>query len=388
MPHAALTYETAGPKVRLAMDALAMRDVEAIPAFTIFAMDTAYMERRTGRSPGEYQNDPEGVYLDFQRAAGVGLIDQYIPENPLSMGDHGYTPDTERGASTGADGIILDGIRIDSPEAVAEHLERIVFPQLRAEIAQTNREEPVKVAELIRRERVLQDRFGPSILKTPYDGFQYFPYLRYTTYGYANYLMAYAMYPELMALDFALQADLAVNKNTVAVRAILEGGLPRVLRMDHDMADNRGTLVDIRSLDRLWFPHFARSIAPFLEAGVRLLWHCDGNLMEMVPRLIEAGISGFQGFQYECGMDYERICRLRTQDGAPLMVWAGVSVTRTLPYGTPEEVRRELAWLVEYGPKTGLFLGASSSITPGVPWANLDALLAGLEYFQTHGRRR
>jgi len=140
----ALTYETAGPKARLAMDALAMRDVEGIPAFTIFAMDTAYMEKRTGRSPGEYRTDPEGVYLDFQRRAGVGLIDQYIPENPLSMGAHGYEAETERGASTGAADIVLDGIRIDSPEAVAEHLERVVFPQLRAEIAEADRRKPEK----------------------------------------------------------------------------------------------------------------------------------------------------------------------------------------------------------------------------------------------------
>jgi len=72
--------------------------------------------------------------------------------------------------------------------------------------------------------------------------------------------------------------------------------------------------------------------------------------MAMVPRLIEAGIAGFQGFQYEAGMDYPRICRMRTRDGGPLMIWAGVSVTRTLPLGTPDDVRDELRWLVENGP--------------------------------------
>jgi hypothetical protein len=152
------------------------------------------------------------------------------------------------------------------------------------------------------------------------------------------------------------------------------------------MADSRGTLVDVRSLDRIWFPHFARSIEPLLRAGIHLLWHCDGNLMEMVPRLIETGIGGFQGFQYEDGMDYERICRMRTRDGDPLMIWAGVSVTRTLPFGTPTGVRNELGWLVKHGPGVGLFLGASSSITPGVPWENLDTLMEGLTYYRTRGR--
>jgi hypothetical protein len=32
-----------------------------------------------------------------------------------------------------------------------------------------------------------------------------------------------------------------------------------------------------------WFAHFSRSIEPLLEGDIRLLWHCDGNLMDMVP---------------------------------------------------------------------------------------------------------
>jgi uroporphyrinogen decarboxylase len=199
--------------------------------------------------------------------------------------------------------------------------------------------------------------------------------------------MAYALYPEVIERDFSLQADLALLNNRAAARAIIEAGLLPLLRLDHDMADSRGTLVDIRSLDRIWFPHLARCIEPLLEAGIRLLWHCDGNLMAMVPRLLDVGLGGFQGFQYEDGMDYERICRMRTRDGDDLTIIAGVSVTRTLPHGTPADVRRELAWLVENGPETGLFLAGSSSITPGVPWENLATLVEGFHYYRQHGRQ-
>ncbi|MCX7591658.1 MAG: hypothetical protein N2255_08530, partial [Kiritimatiellae bacterium] len=183
-----------------------------------------------------------------------------------------------------------------------------------------------------------------------------------------------------------LQADLAEKTNRINAQAFVEGNLPMVKRLDHDMADSRGTLVRIESLDRIWFPHFARSIKPLLDAGVRLLWHCDGNLSQMLPRLIEAGVSGFQGFQYEDGMDYEKICRMSDRNGNPLMIWGGVSVTRTLPFGSPADVRNELKWLVKHAPPVGFFLGASSSITPGVPRRNLEALREGLMYYQEHGR--
>jgi uroporphyrinogen decarboxylase len=124
-----------------------------------------------------------------------------------------------------------------------------------------------------------------------------------------------------------------------------------------------------------------------LKSGVRLLWHCDGNLVDMVPRLLEVGIHGLQGFQYEDGMDYAQICRMKTRAGENLIIMGGVSVTQTLPYGTPDDVKRELAWLVEAGPRSGLFLGTSSSITPGVPWDNLVTLIEGLAHYRVNGRR-
>ena len=118
-----------------------------------------------------------------------------------------------------------------------------------------------------------------------------------------------------------------------------------------------------------------------------MIWHCDGNLMDLVPRLLDVGIRGFQGFQYEDGMDYEKICKMKTKDGEPLVIVGGVSVTRTLPMGTPSDVKREIDWLVDNGPETGLFLAGSSSIAPGVPWENIQTMVEGLRYYREHGRK-
>jgi hypothetical protein len=314
--------------------------------------------------------------------SGCCMVDQWIPENPLSIGEKGYEGTTPT-ATTGAEEIVCDGMRIDSPEAVAEHLERFVFPGL--ERAAADFDEPAHVRRLLEQEARGQEAIGPSLLKVPY-GVAPFPGLAYYQYGYVHYLMAYALLPEVMEKHFRLQADHAERVNRAVARAVTEGGLPPLIRLDHDMADARGTLVDIRSLDRIWFPAFARAIAPLIEAGITLIWHCDGNLMPMVPRLLEVGIAGFQGFQYEHGMDYERLCRMKTRDGEDLVVIGGVSVTTTLPRGTPEDVRRELAWLVRHAPPRGFFLGCSSSITPGVPWENLQALVEGFHHYRTHGR--
>lgn len=370
------------PTAQLALDTILQKPVRGIPSWLLHPMEHAVIERIAGFAPGSYRRQPDEVYLAFQRAAGTCLLDQYLATNPLSMGDQGYEHPADS-ATTGLETIVVDGRVIDSPEAVVAHLEEVVFPDL-AQTAATF-DEDRRMREILADEARLQALIGPRMLKSGY-GFVQFPGFAYGRYGYENYFMAYALYPDVMERHFALQADVALRNNRAAARAYVEGGLPPLFRLDHDMADSRGTLVDIRSLDRLWFPHFARCLAPLLATEVRLIWHCDGNLMAMVPRLLEVGIRGFQGFQYEDGMDYAAICAMKDREGRDLVVIGGVSVTRTLPLGTPDDVKQELDFLVAYGPRTGLFLGGSSSITPGVPIDNILTLIEGLKYYQTHGR--
>jgi hypothetical protein len=370
------------PNVRLALDTIGQRETRGIPSWMLHLMEHRYIERLAGLPEGSYRQDPEGTYLAMQLAVGTCVLDQWIPRNPLEMGSHGYEG-RAKGVTTGADAVTLDGIVIDSPEAVIEHMERFLLPDIQKQIAVFDEEQRVK--DILAHEADEQRVLGATILKTGY-AFVSFPYLSYYLYGYTPYFSAYALYPEIMERCFSLQADLSLLNNRAAARAYLEGDLPPLYRLDHDMADSRGTLPSIDSLDRIWFPHLARSLEPLVRAGVRLIWHCDGNLMAMVPRLLEAGVSGFQGFQYEDGMDYPRICAMRGRSGEELIIIAGVSVTRSLPFGEPSDVKRELDFLVANGPRRGLLLACSSSVAPGVAWENIRTLVDGLAYYRIHGR--
>ena len=369
---------------QLAYDAILGNPTTGIPIWLINPMEHRMIDRIAGLPEGSYRRDPEPTYRRMMRNAGCILVDQYIPENPLTMGDAGYEHETQPlVAGVGGGEIWVDGMRIDSPDAVADHIERFHIPYLQSLMREFD--ESARTQAVIADECGEQQRMGSDFLKNPY-GCAFFPTFDYGRYGYENYFMAYALYPDVIERLFAAQADYALLNNRAVLRAIREAGLPPLIRLDYDMADSRGTLVDIQTLDRLWFPHFARCLEPLLHSEVKLIWHCDGNLSQMVPRLLDVGLKGFQGFQYEDGMDYERICAMRTKDGEPLLIIAGVSVTRTLPWGTPDEVRREMKWLVENGPRAGLILGCSSSIAPGVPWENIQALIKGFHYYRTQGR--
>ena len=368
---------------QFALDTILRKPTLGIGIWQINPMEWRMIDRLAGVPEGTYRQDPVPTYRRMLVNSGCCMLDQWIPANPLTIGAQGYGDDRQRTATTGAERIVVDGREIREPEDVAAHLEDIEFPRMR-ELMRTLDPEAL-VRGLTTGERSVQAEVGSGILKAPYN-MAGFPRVRYAAYGYANYFMAYALYPDLMARDFKLQADCALIRNRAVARAFAEGRLAPYMRLDYDIADDRGTLMDIRSLDRIWFPHFARCLEPLVKAGITMIWHCDGNLMQMVPRLLDCGLKGFQGFQYEHGMDYDKICRMKTRDGEELLIIGGVSVTRTLPFGTPGDVKKEMDWLVRCGPKQGLFLACSSSIAPGVPWENLKTLTEGFHHYRTHGR--
>lgn len=374
---------TLGPDAELALHNIRGKSTRGIPSWLLNVMEHAVIEELAGVEPGQYVKEPESVYLAMQKTLGTCMIDQWIPRNPMSMGAQGYQGQSQLAPTQGAERIVVDGILIDSPEAVVRHMEQVAFPALRKTIDLFNHD--ALVQKIIRQELTVQTLLGSDILKVPY-GVATFPGLDYGRYGYEAYFMAYALYPEVIDEGWRLRKQYAVLHNQAVAHAYKIANLPPLCRLDHDMADSRGPLVDVRSLETRWFPLLAESIEPLLKAGILLIWHCDGNLMPMLPSLIKAGISGFQGFQYEDGMDYPTICRMTTRDGSPLLIIAGVSVTHTLPHGSPEDVRKELRFLVENGPRIGLFLGGSSSIAPATPRENILTLAEGLRYYRDHGR--
>ena len=370
----------------LAYAAINREPADGIPICWMNIMEHEIIEKLAGAPKGGYKKNPRETYVKMQKNIGACMIDQYIPENPLSMETSGYRGGN-KGNTTGADKIYADGMLIESPEDAAAHMEKHIIPNLANAIKNFGEAAESEIAKTVAEHEInSQHEIGPEILKSGY-GHLSFPVFLYYLYGYEYYFGAYALYPEIIDRVFALQGDYAYLRNKAVVKAFVQSGLPLYHRLDHDMADGKGLLANPKTLERAWVPAFIKAISPAVDAEFTLLWHCDGNLMQLVPYLLEAGINGFQGFQYEFGMDYPHICGLKAKDGKTMVIEAGVSVTRELPLGKPDDVVKQLKQLVEYGPKTGLFLGMSSSCVPGTPYENILAAVEGMKYYRKHRKQ-
>jgi len=118
-----------------------------------------------------------------------------------------------------------------------------------------------------------------------------------------------------------------------------------------------------------------RAIEPLKDAGIKIIWHCDGNIMPILDRLIDVGIDGLQGFQEECGVDFAKLAQMRSKSGDKLILLGSISVTITLPFGTVEDVKRDVERCIEIAaPGGGFVLAPTSTVGPDIPVENIFAM--------------
>ena len=139
-----------------------------------------------------------------------------------------------------------------------------------------------------------------------------------------------------------------------------------------DMAYKQRLMLGKPALLRLGvFDDVAGICARCHAKGMRVIFHSDGNIMDIVDDLVAAGIDGLNPLEKAAGMDLYALRRRHPQ----LILVGGVDVTHLLPFGTPEEVRRETRRIIEsVGAEGRLLIGSSTELGDDVPLANYLAL--------------
>ena len=339
-------------------------DEPCIIQFLIMKGD--YFTRVAGR---DYWSDREAVFLEALPRLGANLCPQFaMPYD--RMGNAGAV-DADSWASR-------RGIR--EPEELLPLIEALpsdeaLEREFDLERAVRAYADPIKaLTDATRGEVLFLSHFGSADFMGPYN-----------EWGYVPYLMALALYPDHVRRYYHYTATRAYLYNLAVVEAVRRYGLAPYVYGGQDICANDGPLCSAKTLDDIYFPELARGIAPLIENDIRIIWHCDGNIMPILDQLIEVGVSGLQGFQEEAGVPYERIVEVQSKWGRPLILWGCVSVTTTLPFGTVEDVKAAVRRsFVLAGSGRGFGLAATSSIMPEVPDENIDALFG---YGTKFGRR-
>jgi hypothetical protein len=209
-------------------------------------------------------------------------------------------------------------------------------------------------------------------------------FMWYLDFGYLNYFMLLADHKEIAHRLYLYSAECGHLQNEAIAAAICENDLPPIIYVGEDLCYNSGLFVSPKLLDQIYFPGLAYALEPLARAGIDIIWHCDGNVTPIVDRLLAMGVTGFQGFQEDVNVHLDSIVKKRTIHGRRPIILGSVQARGVLPFGSVEEVHRDVERCINtVGRESGFFLGPSAVIQPEVPIENIRALYQhGKDYGQ------
>lgn len=211
----------------------------------------------------------------------------------------------------------------------------------------------------IKQAKSLQNRHdrGEIAIRVWLDGFFWHPR---TLFGIEPHFYAFYDYPELM---HRMNSDLA-DFNIKILDAICEILTPDMIGFAEDMSYNHGPMLSEKLFNEFLKPYYKRVVPHINKKNIKILIDSDGDITDMIPWLIDAGIEGIYPLERQSGVDVNFI---RAQ--YPEFFMLGGYDKMVMPLGE-EAMRAEFERILPVMKSGGYIPSVDHQTPPGVSLAN------------------
>ena len=188
--------------------------------------------------------------------------------------------------------------------------------------------------------------------------------------------ISYTLYedPELLSE----LARIAVDFNKEAARRSVEAGCV-ALWVSEDLGDSSRGFFRLPQYRKILLPPFAELVEYIDGLGVPVLMHSCGHIRDYLPDLAQTKITAIHPLQRTAGMDLQQV---KQQYGERFCIIGNIDSSRTLPYGTPEDVAAEVRQAIKIAaPGGGYILASDHSLHDGISVENIQTMFrVGAEF--------
>jgi uroporphyrinogen decarboxylase len=167
--------------------------------------------------------------------------------------------------------------------------------------------------------------------------------------------------------------EIPFRYHQVAAERLVRQGVDMLWTGD-DIGTQRGMLFSPATWRQYYKPRMAELIAKCkaINPNLKVAYHTDGDVREVIPELIEIGIDVLNPVQPAC-MDP---AWLKREYGDRLLFWGSMDEQHTLPFGSPQDVRDQVRLRLDtIGRGGGLILGPTHHVQLDTPLENLWAMV-------------
>jgi hypothetical protein len=201
----------------------------------------------------------------------------------------------------------------------------------------------------------------------------------------AEWYMSLAGRPDYIHAVFAAQCEIALQ-NLERIHARIGDSIDVVMLCGTDFGTQTGAFCSVGTFRELWFPYYER-INDWIHA--RTTWktfkHSCGSVERFVPSFIECGFDILNPVQ--CSAANMEPAKLKAKYGDDIVFWGGgVDTQKILPFGRPEEVRRQVLERLEiFSCGGGFVFNTIHNIQARTPVRNVVAMLDAVREFNGEG---
>ena len=180
---------------------------------------------------------------------------------------------------------------------------------------------------------------------------------------------------------FARQCEIALG-NLERIHAVVEDKVDAVFLCGTDFGTQASSFCSVSTFRELWFPYYKRvNDWVHRHTNWRCFKHSCGSVERFMEPFIEAGFDIINPVQ--CSAAHMEPEHLKSKYGGRLVFWGGgVDTQKTLPFGTPAQVREEVLRRCEIFSRDGGFVFNSiHNVQAGTPVENIVAMIGAVREF-------
>ena len=146
------------------------------------------------------------------------------------------------------------------------------------------------------------------------------------------------------------------------------------IMMGDDWGNQRGIMIGPERWRRFYKPRYTRIFKAIHDQGKLAIMHCCGSAADIMADIVEMGLDVLESVQPEAaGMNPYG---LKEAWGDKITFWGGLGSQSTIPFGTPDELRKEIRRLrTEMSRGGGYILAPAKPLRPETPTENAVAVV-------------
>jgi uroporphyrinogen decarboxylase len=188
----------------------------------------------------------------------------------------------------------------------------------------------------------------------------------WTLRGMENLLTDFCINPEFVHELMSKISEYNIAQIEKAFTYDIDG-----IELGDDWGQQQGLIMGYDTWKEFIYPYIKKTYKAIRDKGKYVFIHSCGDVDELFDDLADIGVDCFNPFQPEV-MD---VMKLKSQYHKKLSFWGGLSIQKTLPFGTVDDVINESQLLLEAGRKGGYIFSTSHAVEGDAPVENIVAFI-------------